>query len=128
MHANLAKMTARFAGTCQDSPCSNRIAVGDAIYYSRDKGALCQDCGARIAKARSAFGLAKKADAKAKRDAAKDEARLYAYIRAHDSLPAWWIATRRSETEAAMWLDVLRPRAAIKGAMDVACDCEKCKA
>jgi hypothetical protein len=131
MHANLAKMTAKFAGTCnhQDGAvrCSTRIAAGEQIYYSRGTGALCQACGSQVAKARSAFGLAKKADAKARRDAAQDEQRLHAYIRAHDTLPSWWIATRSSEVEAAMWLDVLRPRAALKSAMDVACDCDECK-
>lgn len=126
-HRNLKKMTARFPGPCRRSPCSTRIAVGDAIYFSSETGAYCQACGAEVAKARSSFGAAKSSDRARRIRERREGERVVSHVRRHGTLPAWWVATRPDAREASMWLPSLLKRAAETGERDTEpCDCREC--
>lgn len=128
-HRNLKKMTARYAGSCRRSPCSNRIAVGDAIYFSNEHGAYCQACGAEEAQRRSAFAASRSSDRARRVRERKDGERVLDHVRRHGALPAWWVETRPSASEAAMWLPSFTKQAAAWSLSDALepCGCVMCK-
>jgi hypothetical protein len=125
-HRNLKKMAARFPGACRRSPCSNRIAVGDPIYFSHEHGAFCQACGAEEAKRRSAYGVARSSDAARRRRERKEGERVLSHVQRHGALPAWWVETRTSAEEAGRWLPSFIRQAAERTGALAPCGCAGC--